>query len=279
MFRKNAFIRSGESTLAGDSLLFNRNLLVGEAFGNVSLSDTLNKVVINGNYGRSDDKKKKAFVTGRATMIKIFTADSLFLHADTLFANEDTVTGIRTWTAWRGVRFFKPDLQGKCDTLTYSTADSLVVLRGEPVMWNDSSQLTAQLITIQIANQEVSQLYLNHTAFIISREDSVRYNQVKGRNMTGYFTDNRLSSIKVEGNGQTIYYTRNNKKQLSGVNRADCSDMLITFSDNRVGGITLIDQPDATLYPIQELDYNELMLKDFVWKEGERPFSRDDIYR
>ena len=277
-FKKNAFIRSGESSLSGDSLFFNRNTLVGEAYGNVQLSDTVNQVIVSGDFGRSDDKKKKAFVTGKATLIKMFTADSLFLHADTLFAAEDTAAKVRTWTARRNVRFFKPDLQGKCDTLTYSTSDSMVVMKGVPVLWTDSSQMTAEWVTFQIANQEVSRLYLHQTAFIISKEDSVRFNQVKGRTMTGYFTENKLSSILVEGNGQSVYYTRNSKKQLTGVNRADCSDMLILFEENRVSGITLINQPDATLYPIQELQANELILKDFGWSETARPKDRQAIY-
>ncbi|HEX5001014.1 MAG TPA: OstA-like protein [Bacteroidia bacterium] len=279
LFRSGAYIRSKESKLSGDSLLFDRNQRLGEAFGNVALSDTVNKIIIAGNYGWSNDNTKHAFVTGKALMTKIFDTDSLFLHADSLFAYEDTITKVRTWNAWKNVRFFKSDLQGKCDSLEYSTVDSLVKLNGNPVLWSDSNQLTATFISIQIANKEVSRLYLNDDAFIVSREDSIRYNQIKGRKMTGFFEENQLSVIHVEGNGQSVYYTRNNKKQLSGVNRADCSDMVIGLDSSKVASITLLNEPDATLYPIQELSPNELRLKGFLWNDAERPLSAEDVFR
>ena len=82
----------------------------------------------------------------------------------------------------------------------------------------------------------------------------------------------------MEGNGQSVYYTRNGKKQLSGVNRADCSDMLIFINESKVSSITMIDKPDATLYPIKELDPSELKLKGFLWQEHLRPMKKEDIF-
>jgi hypothetical protein len=149
----------------------------------------------------------------------------------------------------------------------------------EPVLWSDENQLTATFMNMQMANSEISELRLFDAAFISSQEDSIRYNQIKGRNMTGYFTDNKLSSIRVEGNGQSIYYSRNSKKQYTGVNRADCSDMLIFINESKINSITLINEPDATLYPIREIPPSELRLKGFVWLVEQRPLNKEDIFR
>lgn len=97
--------------------------------------------------------------------------------------------------------------------------------------------------------------------------------------MTGYFTDNKLHTIKVEGNGQSVYFTRNNKKQLTGVNRADCSDMMISIQESKIRSITMINKPDATLYPVNELSPSELKLKNFSWKNDIRPVNKEDIFR
>ncbi|MBL0340552.1 MAG: hypothetical protein IPP71_06315 [Bacteroidetes bacterium] len=134
-------------------------------------------------------------------------------------------------------------------------------------------------MNMQMANSEISELRLRDAAFIISKEDTLRFNQIKGRNMLGHFTENKLKSINVEGNGQSIYYTRNSKKQLTGVNRADCSDMLIFLNESKVSSITMINKPDATLFPINELNPNELKLKGLIWHDDLRPSNKEDIFR
>jgi lipopolysaccharide export system protein LptA len=81
-------------------------------------------------------------ITGRAELLMPMNGDTLFLHADTLFASTDSAQG-RNVTARRNVRFFKSDMQGTCDTMRYNTSDSLVRLRGNPMLWSATDQLTA----------------------------------------------------------------------------------------------------------------------------------------
>ena len=47
---------------------------------------------------------------------------------------------------------------------------------------------------------------------------------------------------------------------------------------NKVQQISLLNDPDGTLYPIKELPTKELRLKGFVWKEEDRPKTKDDIF-
>ena len=119
-------------------------------------------------------------------------------------------------------------------------------------------------------------LYTN--SFIVSLEDTGRYNQVKGKNITAYFKDNQMYKMFAEGNGQTIYYARNDKKALIGVNRADCSNILLLVKENKVQKITLINSPEATFYPIEELSLSELLLKGFNWQYADQPQSKADIF-
>ncbi len=280
VFAGNPYIVSKENKLSGDSLWYDNRTAVGIARKNVVVSDSLQNIIITGGYGRSDNKLKTGLVTEKAVLIKVFENDSLFLHADTLFARQDTVTLHKSWMAYHGVRIYKTDLQGTCDSLVYTSSDSLISFHTDPVLWSEENQLTADFINMQIANSKISELRLFNSAFIISMEDSLRFNQIKGRDMTGYFSDNKLSSIKVEGNGQSVYYTRNSKKQFTGVNRADCSDMLIFINEeSKIKSITLINQPDATLYPIDELSPSELRLRGFSWRHALRPLNKDDIFR
>ena len=96
--------------------------------------------------------------------------------------------------------------------------------------------------------------------------------------MVGLLADNKLYRIDVTGNGQTIYYTKNKQQKNFGVNRAECSDLTIYVNENKVKGISLLNQPDGTLFPIKELSVRELRLKGFHWLEERKPKSKDDIF-
>ncbi len=294
LFTGNSYLKSKEQTLRGDTVTYNRIPAIGTGYGNVSVYDSTNKVIISGDYAEHHEKEDSSFVTGHATMIQIYDNDSLFMHGDTLKAVVDSSIQYvdssgnrkRNLFAYHHVKLFRSDLQGKCDSLVYSSSDSSIHMFKDPVLWSGLNQLTADSITIQTANSKIDKMYLVNSSFIVSRADSLqqgeldslRFNQIRGKNMTGYFSDNKLYKILVSGNGQTIYYGKNKNDKNFGVNRADCSDLDIRINENKVQQISLLNEPDGTLYPINELTTKELRLKGFLWKNDDRPKTKEDIY-
>ena len=216
------------------------------------------------------------------------------MHADTLKAVDqhpvkgkgkkqtiDTSVTWRVFYAYRKVKFYRSDIQGKCDSLVYSGKDSIMRLFKAPVLWSDKNQLTAEKVEMKTDGGEITNLFLTNNAFIISKEDSLKFNQIKGKQMTGYFKENKLVKIFVEGNGQTIYFAKDKKDgkdNLIGVNRANCSNLMIHIKENQVEKITFLKKPDATLFPMSDFTPKEFILKDFIWREKERPLSVADIF-
>jgi len=294
LFTGNSYLQSKEQTLRGDTVTYDRNKAVGIGIGNVSVYDSTNNVIIEGDYAEHHEQQDSSFVTGHATMIQIYDTDSLFMHGDTLKAVADPSSIVtdsagsrkRNMFAWHNVKLFRNDLQGKCDSLVYSYSDSTIRLFTNPALWSGLNQLTADSITIQTANSKIDKMYLVNSSFIVSKVDSaqqgdvdsLRFNQIRGKNMVGSFNDNKLYEIFVTGNGQTIYYGKNKQEKNFGVNRADCSDLIIRINDNKVQQISLLNEPDGTLYPINEVPTRELRLKGFVWMEEDRPKTKNDIY-
>jgi lipopolysaccharide export system protein LptA len=179
--------------------------------------------------------------------------------------------------AYHRVKFFKNDLQGKCDSLVYSTTDSSMKMYGVPAIWSQDNQLTGDSIKIQTAGKALKSIELPTSGFIVSKEDSVHYNQIRGKYIKGYFKKNDLYLIKVQGNGQTIYYDKE-KEKIKAVNRADCSDLNIFMTDKKINHIVFLKKPDATLYPLDKIDVKELRLKNFTWRGRERPRKVADIF-
>ena len=279
-FKENSYIITKEQKMWGDSLYYDRIKGIGKAFKNVVIFDTVQRIIVNGDYGEFHEVNEYSLVTGNAVMTQILENDSLYMHGDTLLSIFDSVKDVRTMFCYHHVRIFKSDLQGSCDSLVYSSKDSTTRLFHDPIIWSDKNQMTGDTITISMKNKKIDQLHIYHNSFIISQNDSLRYDQVKGKNAIGYFDDStHLYLVRVLGNGQTIYYGKDKDEKYVGVNRADCTDINIYLANNKVDKIKFLRSPDATFYPMKDLTPQELKLKDFKWLLEKRPIVKEDIFK
>jgi lipopolysaccharide export system protein LptA len=311
-FNKNAWLKNKEQKLHGDSLYYDSKNGYGKALKNVEVLDSAQKISIRGNFLEYFEVSEKSIVTDHAVMIQYFKMDTLYLHADTLKATydstyfalkkiketeelkknkakndkkvkvqmEDSVASAhRLIYAHYKVKFFKRDLQGLCDSLVYSASDSLMRLFKKPILWSDANQLTSEFINIKLYDGKIYQLRMNNNAYIISQYDSLRFNQIKGKKMVGHFLENDLRKIDVNGNGETVYYIKDDDDgSLSGVNKAECSDMAIYISDNKVEKLKMYKKPTGIMHPPKEVRPEEMLLKDFAWFATYRPQNADDIF-
>jgi len=277
MLKVNALVRNNKQVIRGDSLYYERESGYGEGYSHIELYDEEQNIILRGNRAVINQEEDRAMLTDSAVFIYITQVDSVFVHADTLRAMPDSA-GNRELKAYYNVRVFKPDLQGVCDSLFYSTSDSILRMFRDPVLGSEANQLTAEYIEIWTRNRQIHQLHMQRLAFIINREDSARFNQIKGKSMIGYFSNNELYKIVAKGNGQTVYYAKD-ADRLIGVNVAQSSDLTIWLKNKKPDKISFRVKPAGTLYPLDTAPQDELILKDFRWLDDERPVNRADIFR
>ena len=235
--------------------------------------------MIKGKYGELWDKKGVSYITDSALAITYDHTDSLFIHSDTLWVFFDKDKNAKKLLSYYHVKFYKKDLQGKCDSLVYTMNDSTIRLYNEPVIWSGPNQLTADTISIAITNNQPDSLVMYNSSFIISVDTMKTYNQIKGKNMIGYFKNNKLVTINVDGNSQTVYYVREDDGYLIGINRAEASTMTIKLKDNELRTITYKSQAKETMYPEKDLSPADQKLKGFLWEEELRPKEVADIFK
>lgn len=223
--------------------------------------------------------------------LKTILKETAIANADTLHAElingpvtQDTTSSKkeqepRIVLAYNKVRFFREDMQGKCDSLVYWSKDSTIQLFTEPVIWSKNNQISAQYIEMINRTKDPDEIHMKEDAFIIGMEDdSIRFNQIKGKNMIGYVRKNELYKIDVNGNGQSNYYAYD-KKGLIGLNKAESSNIIIYMNKGKVSRIALIKSPDGELKPIAEIEEGDKKLPGFNWQQEIRPKSKLDIFR
>ena len=261
-------VYSGPRELIADSIFYDQQLSITKGFQIVVVTDSIQHSSATGSYLYDNRLKKFTQLTGKPIYSKITPTDTLYLKADTLQSDNDSTQ--RIIAAYHHVQIYKHDLQGKCDSLSFTIHDSTIKLYHNPILWSITNQMVAKFISIQLANNQLSTLHLMQAAFIISKQDSDKYNQIKGKTMDAFFANNNLYKVIVTGNGQTIYYAKD-KADFVGVNKADCSSLLLYMKDNQIDRISFLTKPDATLFPMKDITPKDLLLKDFKWFPQARP--------
>jgi len=180
--------------------------------------------------------------------------------------------------AYHHVKFFKPNFQGRCDSMYYSFKDSTLELLGAPILWSEGNQMTSEKAKLFTKNQKMNRLDMNGLAFIISQEDTSHFNQIKGKNMVGFFEKNELVKLVVKGNGQSIYFPPGDDGEIQGVNKTESSSINIFLKSGKLNRITYINSVDGGLSPLDKFPENELILKDFIWHNEKRPLKWQDVF-
>jgi lipopolysaccharide export system protein LptA len=263
-------------TLTGDSVYYDKKKDLGIARINVELVAKEDSTIIEGDIGTYDGIKGISKVYGRPVMKSISSGDTLFLTADTLISVDDTIMKSRKLFAYHNVKIFRTDLQGKCDSLIYNFTDSTIYFYRNPVLWNSGNQMLADSIHIQMANNKISKMFMRTNSFVISEDSIKNFNQIKGRRMTANFADNKVTSVFVDGNAESLYFALDEGDTIMmGMNRMLCSKMEIRFKDNKANTIRALTTPDAVFIPPHEIEEPDRRLKGFSWRINERPAKAD----
>ncbi len=292
LYRRSLVVASNGNTLTGDTLYYDRNIGFGEAFGNIELTDTANKVILTGNYGFYFEVSDSAMVTGRALAKEFSTAgDTLFLHADTirtrLFitparAINDSVTAPADTThhivAAPHVRFFRSDLQGLCDSMTFVQRDSMMYMDYHPVVWNESKQIFGNVIQVHLNDSTADWAKLPDFAFMAEWIDEEFYNQLSGKEMTAYFDGGAIRHLDVSGNVQAIFLPEESDSTFNKIANIECSFLSADFVNQAIDRMKFWPESSGTTTPLYLAKKSLFYLPQFRWFEPIRPISPEDVF-
>lgn len=323
------------NTLTGDTLYYNRNTGLGEAFGNIEINDTTNRMMMTGDYGFINELIDSAFVTGRARAIEYSSSDTLFLHGDTIRAfriinlikktvpSADTATvrptemidettdtilqsdqevqspdsaimtppqtviemdtievpdTIRYVIAAPRVKFYRKDIQGLCDSMTFVSHDSIIYMNRRPIIWSENRQIFGDIITLHLNDSTVDWAHLPQNGFMSELIEEGYFNQLSGKEMYATFRDRQLRHLDVNGNVMAITFPEENDSTINKMMNIETSFLAADFRNNNIERMKLWSETNGTVTPLYLAKKSAMYLKDFKWFDIFRPTSPDDIF-
>lgn len=203
--------------------------------------------------------------------------DSLTVAADSLSAPKDS-TKLNFITAIKNVKMFRKDIQLACDSLVYNDLDSLVRMYEKPFVWNEGNrQYSADSIYAVIKDRAMQKASLMSNAFIIVKEDSLCFDQIRATEMLAYFdTTGALTRFDALGEANAVFYLQEDSVYAT-VNKSAAKMLSARFLNGDLDKVYYFDAAKNDGYPVAQMTRDERVLKGFDWQIDACPRGKQDI--
>ncbi|NDC40607.1 MAG: hypothetical protein EBZ77_03510 [Chitinophagia bacterium] len=198
--------------------------------------------------------------------------------ADTMWA--DTTLPLY-FIGYHRVRIFSDSLQGVCDSIVYTQADSTLRMIYSPIAWARNSQITGDTICMLLDSNKLKRVYVPNNAFVISLagpDGANMYDQVQGKTLKAYFRNNAVEHMVVAPNAEAIYYNKDERGAYLGVSQVKSTRMMVYFNDQNIRKIKLEDDVHETLTPLEQANIPATRLSRFKWIPQRRPRSKNELF-
>ncbi|HMO63334.1 MAG TPA: OstA-like protein [Ferruginibacter sp.] len=202
----------------------------------------------------------------------------LLLPADTLVQQQKNDT-VRYFIAFHHVRIFNDSLQSVCDSLYYSSQDSIFRLYKDPLVFANKSQVSGDTIHLYTKNKKADRIYVFYNGMIINKLNSKMYNQVAGRTLDGYFKEGNIDYMRAKGQpAESIFYPQDNDSAITGMNRCNGEVIDIYFQNKEVHRVKFINDVSGTFFPIRQVPADQQFLNKFEWLDRRRPKNKLELF-
>lgn len=221
--------------------------------------------------------------------------DTIKVHTSEFYEQiQDT---LRFMTAYYGVRYYREDMQGVCDSLHYSVRDSLATFVGNPVMWNTNYQITGDTIFAYMdETKSIRKAEIHNSAYLVQEKDTFTmhelgprkqitntltraYDQIKGKDLVCYFDSAKIKQMDMSGNVQIIYFPEESDGGMTGLNQVIGNYLSVWFVNQQMEKLKIWPSPVGSLTPIQLVQPDILELEGFRWMDYLRPKDPMDVFR
>ncbi|MBQ9312303.1 MAG: hypothetical protein IJ213_04575 [Bacteroidales bacterium] len=277
-----------EQYLTADTIYYNKKEKTGYAYGKIFIQDTTQDVIIECNKVLLSkiDTLSVATLSDSILCRQIDKEDTLYFHSDTMFVTMDTNFNAKKLDAYYHCKFFRSDMQGAAEFCTYLVDDSILTMLVRPILWNEESQLTADTIQLKVSDKHAEKIFMYPNPLIVQNSDTTtqeHFNQVKGKNLEGWFENNNIKYAEVTGNVEIVYYLwdenkKKKTKELIGVNIGQSKQLNLYFKSGTIKKLSAVSNPNYYIDADENISEEIKRLKGFVWSITDKPTKANDIF-
>lgn len=231
-----------------------------------------NNVTQTSNSTKTDVKQEAAVDSLSAKNLDTLSVPTPKVDSVKKFSFSDTTT-IRFVQGFHNVKMHRSNIQGLCDSLVFSSLDSMARLYGKPILWNEENQFTADSMQFVVSGKSLTKAELLSSAYVISKEDSVHFNQIKSTDIIGYFKKNDIYRFDALG-GVSLMFFIEEDSVITTMNQKECRVMKGLIKDRKIQKIQYVQDVKSDAFPVYNLPINKQRLKGFNWSLEKRPKDR-----
>jgi len=267
-------IFDGENEIIADTLEHFRNTKITFAFSKVRLINLKNNSEIYGEHLEDYRERGYSLIDVKPLFIQVDTIyveredSTKEIQVDTLFIKSKIMEAYRDssqrFFAIDSVSILKSEFASQNDlTIFYRRDDKIITTKineasRQPILWQEDSQLTGDSITIYLNDNNIKQLDVDGTSFMLSQNSNhlERYNQTSSAQIKIFFKDNKISQAQFYGNVYSIYYMYD-KETANGLTKSNSAEATVIFENNEVAEVKLYRNPASEYYPEKQVNGNE----------------------
>lgn len=295
LFDRSTVVTPEGRFLTADTLYYTKQMAEYEALGAMVLTDTVRKMQLLGDYGYYNEEVDSSYVTGRALMKEYSKGDTLYMHGgqiesflrvDSIVTPADTVAGTpesvridstHVSVVYPRVRFYRFDMQGVCDSLRVTEADSMLRMYISPIVWNEDRQISGRQIAVHFNDSTYDRVDLPDQGFSAEHIEGPHYNQISGKAMNAYFVEGELKHLDINGNVELILYPEEPDSSINKIVNAESSFLSADFVGRTTERIKMWPETTGTVTPLFLAKKSLFYLPKFRWFSGIRPLSPADV--
>ena len=288
-------------TLTADTIYYDRVSGLGECFGYMIMTDSARQASLQADYGFFNQATDSAYATGHLIIKEYSQGDTLYLHgrqlnayrvfdtitipaipADTLGGTPEIAESQRVDTnnvadVWPRVRFYRSDVQGVCDSMRVTSADTTLRMYVHPVVWSEERQIFGNIIELHMNDSTIDEAHLPDYGFTAQRVAEDYYDQIAGKEMIARFDNGELKTLDISGNVELILYPEEADSTFNKMVNAESSTLTARFKSRTTEYIKMWPETTGRATPLFLLRTSTLFLPKFRLFEGIRPVSPADV--
>lgn len=287
------------TTLVGDSIIYDKLSRISRAYSfspgsrNRSLpmviTDTARHSILIGGYGEYNDLTGAAMACAYPLLKEFSRPDTIYLRADTIRTlladvkvpvnNPDSLVSppdsvmkqMRIAKAYPRARFFRIDVQGIADSITFLEQDSILYMDRGPIVWSGERQISGNSIRVHLNDSTADWALLPDYGMLMEHVDEDFYNQLAGRRILARFENENIRQLDMEGNVQTIFLPQEKDSTFNRLVTAESSNLTALFAEKTIERLKMWPEVTGDFTPIFLVKRSQKFLPGAVWRGELRP--------